>query len=363
MKTSYIFIIIVILTGVFGYYLYYPQVTQEKGFVYELHAGTSKKTFVAQLNQQGIIQTPGLFSAIIFFQKNSSLKTGEYFFPKGSTLGSIWRQVTNGRGLVYHHFTIVPGWTFNQLRYELLQTHALKHSITGLNDKQIMEYIGGGGFSPEGEFYPETYYYTKGNADLVILKRAFDLMQLHLSEAWNTRDLSLPYKSAYEGLIAASLVEKEAYLNTERPVIAGVLVNRLNKNMLLQFDPTVIYSLGQRYDGRIHKENLTEVNDYNTYVKKGLPPTPIAIPSQISLSAALHPDHNDYLYFVAKGDGSHVFSKTLPEHNSAVIEVNKNTQPANPLYFNEYRVRKYIDNLFSTTLKNLAQNEVLTQTM
>ncbi|MBV9575419.1 MAG: endolytic transglycosylase MltG, partial [Gammaproteobacteria bacterium] len=162
--------------------------------------------------------------------------------------------------------------------------------------------------------------------DLVILKRAFDLMKNKLATAWEKRALDLPYQNAYEALIAASLIEKEAYLNTERPIIGGVLINRLRKNMLLQFDPTVIYGLGTRYNGKIHKQDLLENTAYNTYVHRGLPPTPIAMPGLASLQAATHPDTNDYIYFVAKGDGSHQFSKTLSEHNAAVKKANKHDQ-------------------------------------
>jgi UPF0755 protein len=172
--------------------------------------------------------------------------------------------------------------------------------------------------APEGEFYPETYYYTRGVADLVILKHAYDLMQSRLNQAWESRLPGLPYQDAYQALIAASLIEKEAHLNQERPIIAGVLINRLRKNMLLQIDPTVIYGMGDRYLGKIYRRDLLDDTIYNTYVHKGLPPTPIAMPSQASIDAAIHPAAHDYYYFVAKGDGSHQFSKSLPEHHRAV---------------------------------------------
>ena len=187
-----------------------------------------------------------------------------------------------------------------------------------------MNRLGDAALAPEGQFFPETYYYTKGSSDLVILKRAFDLMQSNLKEAWETRSPNLPYKNVYEALIAASLIEKEAYFDAERPVIAGVLVNRIRKNMLIQFDPTVIYGLGLRYNGKIHKQDLLENTPYNTYVHKGLPPTPIAMPGRTSINAALHPDNTDYLYFVARSDKSHQFSKTLFEHQAAVIKLMSN---------------------------------------
>lgn len=320
MKKLLIFIVFSVccLISVFSYFLFTPVVSQNKGIVYYLRPGTSKTTFIKELSQQNIIHYSALFSLYVYPQSFAQLKTGEYLFPKGSTPISIWKQVTNGSGFVYHPFTIIPGWSFTQLRHLLSQTDGLRHLTAQLDDKQIMARLGYPNLMPEGEFFPETYYYTKNIPDLVILKRAVDFMRLKLNEAWQNRDSGLPYKNEYEALIAASLIEKEAHLDSERPIIAGVLVNRLRKDMLLQFDPTVIYGMGDRYTGKIHKENLQEKTVYNTYVYKGLPPTPIAMPSMASINAALHPQEHDYLYFVAKGDGSHQFSKTLPEHNAAV---------------------------------------------
>ncbi|MCW5583083.1 MAG: endolytic transglycosylase MltG, partial [Gammaproteobacteria bacterium] len=233
--------------------------------------------------------------------------------------------LTSGSGLYYRPFTIVPCWSFKQLRDELLKTEELRHLSAHFNDKQIMERLGYPGLSPEGEFYPDTYYYTKGDIDWVILKRAFHLMQSILQQAWQNRSPNLPYKNSYEALIVASMVEKEGYLNSERPVIASVLINRLNKNMLLQIDATVIYGLGSRYNGKIYKTDLLEDTVYNTYVHKGLPPTPIAMPGFVSIQSAMHPQQTDYYYYVAKGDGSHHFSTSLEEHNAAVqAATNKN---------------------------------------
>lgn len=318
LSVYFTFLFLCCLIGMGIYVFYIPIVNQDKGLTYYLRPGTAKKTFIADLSQQGIIRYPSIFSWYVYAHKHNQLKTGEYLFPKGSNLISIWKQVTTGTGLIYHPFTIIPGWSFTQLRQALVQTNDLHHLAVTWNDKQIMEHLGNAQAATEGEFFPETYYYTRGIADFVILKHAYELMQSKLNDAWQHRAPDLPYANPYEALIAASLIEKEAYLDAERPVIAGVLVNRLRKGMLLQFDPTIIYGLGSRYDGKIHKENIVEDTPYNTYVHKGLPPTPIAMPSMISIQAALHPQQNDYLYFVAKGDGSHQFSKSLPEHNAAV---------------------------------------------
>lgn len=334
------------LVGVFVYFLFSPVVNADKGVVYYLKPGTSKIAMLSELTEQGVIPHPWLFSLYICTQVNGHLKTGEYLFPKGATPVSIWYQVTNGKGFVQHPFTIVPGWTFAELRKHLSEAQGLKHATEKLDDKAIMALLGQNNLSPEGEFFPETYYYTRGMSDVSILKRAFQLMQVKLNAAWLERASNLPYKNEYEALIAASLIEKEAYLDKERPMIAGVLINRLNKDMLLQIDPTVIYGMGNRYNGKIHKEDLLEDTAYNTYVHKGLPPTPIAIPSLASLQAAVHPDKSDYYYFVAKGDGSHLFSETLVEHNEAVSTTIKsqNHEPTKQgeTYFNEEKVKGYL---------------------
>ncbi|TAK77463.1 MAG: endolytic transglycosylase MltG [Gammaproteobacteria bacterium] len=307
--------------GIWFYSLGTTVVTQAKGVVYYLRPGTSKATAIADLSRQGVIPYPALFTLYTELNPHTYLKTGEYLFPKGSTPFSIWSQLTNGTGHFYHPFTIIPGWSFTQLRQALSQADGLRHLTAQKNDQQIMQSLGAVNLAPEGEFFPETYFYTRGVPDLIVLKHALDFMQKKLNEAWQQRAPDLPYRNEYEALIAASLIEKEAHLDIERPIIAGVLVNRLRKGMLLQCDPTVIYGMGSRYDGKIHKANLLENTPYNTYLHKGLPPTPIAMPSMASITAALHPQQNDYYYFVAKGDGSHQFSKTLKEHNAAVKAV------------------------------------------
>jgi UPF0755 protein len=313
-----VLIMIMLVTSVWLYCLFTPIVTKSTGVVYYLKPGTSKKILVTELSQQQVIPHPIALTLYTYLRARDHLKTGEYLFPAGTTLVSLWKQITNGTGFYYRPLTIVPGWTFTQLRHELLKAEGLNQLTATWADKGIMFALGNGDVAPEGQFFPETYYYTRGVADLVILKRAYDLMQNRFDEAWRNRAANLPYKNSNDALIVASLVEKEAYLNSERPIIAGVIVNRLRKNMLLQIDPTVIYGMGDKYIGKIHKEDLRADTPYNTYVHKGLPPTPIAMPSMASIEAAMHPDNNDYIYFVAKGNGSHQFSVTLPQHNAAV---------------------------------------------
>jgi UPF0755 protein len=315
--------LIIGLIGMWFYALYKPVVHSKQGFVYYLRPGMTRPQVITDLAEQNIIQFPRIFSVYVFFQKNMYLKTGEYLFPKGSTPVSIWQQMHNGKGLMYHHFAIIPGWTFAQIR-RALGAQTVRQTTANLNDQQVMAQLGNPLTAPEGQFFPDTYYYTRGNTDFIILKHAFDLMQKKLNDAWLNRANNLPYKNVYEALILASLIEKEAYLDSERPIIAGVLLNRLKKNMLLQCDATVIYGLGNQYDGKIYKIDLTKNTLYNTYLHKGLPPTPIAMPSLNSIRAALHPQENDYFYYVAKKDHSHQFSKTLSEHHEAVKDKNLN---------------------------------------
>jgi UPF0755 protein len=319
-----IFLICCIIS-IWLYFLFSTVITDEKGYVYYLRPGATKHTVIQELHALGIITHPLALQIYTWPQKNYALKTGEYHFLKGSTPHSIWKQMTTGKGVLYHPFAIIPGWTFKQLRAALLKSEALRHALAAMDDKQVMTQLGYPDLSPEGEFYPETYNYTRGDADLSILKRAFKLMQVKLQECWKTREQGLAYKDPYEALIMASLIEREAYLDSERPTIAGVLMNRLYNGMLLQVDATVIYGLGDRYTGKLYKQNLLQESPYNSYLHKGLPPTPIAIPGLASLKAAMHPEKNNFYYYVAKGNGAHEFSATLVEHKAAV-ELNQKKQ-------------------------------------
>lgn len=329
-------------TAVWLHFLYAPVVKDDQGVRYTLKPGSTVNTLIKDLSDQHIITHPQLFRLLVRLHDSAhKLKAGEYLFPKGSTPSSILNQIVLGKGLVYYPFTIISGWNIQQLRAALLQEGKLQHIVSTLSDEELMQHVMGQSIKPEGWFFPDTYYFTENSSDLALLKRAYDRMQDKLNQAWQTREAGLPFKDAYEALIAASLVEKEAYLDTERPMIAGVLINRLQANMLLQFDPTVIYGLGLQYTGKIQKTDLTQDTPFNTYVHKGLPPTPIAMPSFNSIQAVLHPSHHSYVYFVAKGDGSHQFSENLMDHHKAVsvarvVEMNKK------VYFNEAVISKYL---------------------
>lgn len=305
-------------------FLYSPIVTNNEGYKYTVQPGNSIKTVINDLYFKNIIHNRFYLTLLVRFRGDSQdLKAGEYFFAKGTTPSKMLNQMMTGRGLVYHAFTIIPGWTFKELREAILNEPNVKHTLQNYSDNAVMSYVGSPILVPEGQFFPDTYYFAGGITDMTLLKRAYKTMQNKLNTAWMNRAPGLPYQNPSEVLVAASLIEKEAYLNEERPIIASVLVNRLQKDMLLQIDPTVIYGMGARYDGKIHKEDLLDNNPYNTYVHKGLPPAPIAMPSLDSIMAVVHPAKNDFLYYVARGDGSHQFSVTYIDHQTAVGEANK----------------------------------------
>ena len=323
--------IIIAFAGLLAFTLFFPVSLPKEGGVFYVRPGISRENLVSELSQNQYIRLSPLFD---MYARHHGIvpRSGEYFFAKGSTPFSIWGQITTGKGRYYRSFTIIPGWTFKQVKQALQAEPMLKHVITTMSDSNIMTLLGDPSYAPEGLFLPETYHYSRGDADLVILKRAHQLMKTKLDDAWQTRAASLPYLDAYQALIAASLIEKEAYLPKEQPVISGVLVNRLRKNMMLQFDPTVIYGIGDAYQGKIFKNDLTTDTPYNTYLHTGLTPTPIAMPGLSAIKAAMHPDNHNYFYFVANGDGSHAFTTNLQDHNTAVKKSaeQRARQAANP---------------------------------
>ncbi len=296
------------------HFLYRSRVAEPQGEIYYLKPAEKKVTVIEELS----ITPKWLAVLYIYAHPTAHLKEGEYFFPKGATLAAIFHQITTGSGLYYRAFTIVPGWTFAEVRANLNQNPMLHHLTRNWSDAMIMQQLGSPISQAEGLFFPETYRYTRGVTDLVILKQAYALMQFQLNQAWQMRAANLPYQNPYEALITASLIEREGYLDKERPEISGVIINRLNKHMRLQIDASVIYGLGSAYTGTLHKADLTDPSVYNTYLHSGLPPTPIAMPGMPSILAALHPEMSNNYYYVAKGDGSHVFSETLEQQEAAI---------------------------------------------
>jgi UPF0755 protein len=222
--------------------------------------------------------------------------------------------------MVQYSLTLVEGWNFRQVRAALAKDEKLEQTLNGLSDSQVMDKLGHSGIFPEGRFFPDTYRFVRGMTDADLLKKAYDRLDEVLAKEWNQRAADVPYTEPYQALIMASLVEKETGVPQERGQIAGVFVRRMEMGMLLQTDPTVIYGLGDRYNGKLTRAHLKEPTPYNTYMIAGLPPTPIAMVGREAIHAALNPADGNSLYFVARGDGSHVFSDDLDAHNNAVRE-------------------------------------------
>lgn len=247
------------------------------------------------------------------------LQVGEYELAAHASLFVVLQRLGDGE-VLQRAFTLVDGWNFRQVREALAKAPALIHELDDLSDSQVAKRLGIAQGKVEGWLAPDTYFYTLGSSDLDVLRRAHQQQRERLDALWAERADKLPYTSPYQALIMASLVEKETAVKAEMPQIAGVFVARLAKGMRLQTDPTVIYAMGEHYHGRIGYSDLRIDSSYNTYLHYGLPPGPIAMPSQLALVAALHPAATDALYFVARGDGTHVFSRTLQAHNAAVRE-------------------------------------------
>lgn len=354
MKKFLWFFFVFILCGFISYgayTLFKPVILAKEGIIFYVSKGASKKVVLQQLTAEQLIPSSFWFTLYTYLQPQQNLKMGEYFFPKRSSAFSIWKQITRGTGFFQRSLTIVPGWTFQQLRQALLQAPRLQQSLIKLNQKQMMQALGYPDFACEGAFFPDTYFYTRGMSDEVILKNAIERMQKKLLFAWQQRATDLPYKNKETALIAASLIEKETALDEERPIIAGVLVNRLRQGMLLQFDPTVIYGMGEQYQGHMSKKDLALDTPYNTYIHKGLPPTPIAIPSMASIQAALHPAVHDYYYFVANGKG-HQFSKHLADHERAVLTL-RSIQQRPQSFFNKTLILVILQHILNSHFKNL----------
>lgn len=313
----------------FGTYVYWYSVArlEPEAKIYVVEPGTSLRAFARQLAREKVLPDGHTLVWIAALKGQSrDLKAGEYRFRKGITALEILDQVIAGR-VVEYPLTLVEGWTFKQVLETLANAPKLTHSLQGLKPRQIMAMLGYPTLHPEGRFYPDTYYYSSGMSDLLILQRAFQKMDKVLDEEWAGRSSDLPIRNRDEALTLASIVEKETARPEERAIIAGVFVRRLQIGMKLQTDPTVIYGMGDRYKGNITLKDLRQPSAYNTYVIKGLPPTPIAMPGREALHAALNPENTKALYFVSRGDGSHEFSENLEQHNRAVIKYQLKGQP------------------------------------
>ncbi len=286
--------------------------------IYEVKSGTSMRELADELYADGVL--PDRHTLVWLARLRGDhrrIHAGEYRFEPGISEAGILDKLVAGKSVTYQ-LLIPDGWTFKEILGAMADAQRLKHTVAGLSPSEIMERLGHPGMYPEGRFYPDTYFYTADTTDIAILRQAFEKMSHVLADEWAHRDPDVPYKDPYEALIMASIVEKETGAPQERPEIAGVFLNRLRRNMRLQTDPTVIYGMGDAFDGNLRKRDLLRDTPYNSYTRRGLPPTPIAMPGDAAIHASLHPAKTDALYFVARGDGTHVFSDTLEEHNRAV---------------------------------------------
>jgi UPF0755 protein len=300
-----------------------PLPLPEAPFAFEVRAGSSLSTVARELAAAGVLPQPQALSLLARFRgTDRAIKAGSYEIDAGTTLPGLLDKLTQG-DVTQTSLVVVEGSTFADLKRVLRASPGIRNTVLDLPDAELLAKLGMEGTSPEGRFFPDTYFFVSGTTDVAVLKRARRALDARLATAWENRSPDVPFKSAYEALIMASIVEKETGRAADRPLIASVFVNRLRKGMRLQTDPTVIYGLGASFDGDLRRRDLEADTPYNTYTRDGLPPTPIALPSQASLDAVLHPPPSDFLYFVARGDGTSKFSATLAEHNRAVAKFQK----------------------------------------
>lgn len=304
-----------------------PLVAEGDGII-TVKRGDTLASLNHELVQRGVIHSDWVLPVYARLNPQAAnIKAGDYRIDASTSLPSLMNDITNGKVVVYN-ITVVEGKTFKDLRASLVQTAGIEHTLNDKTDAQIATLLGIDG-SPEGWFMPETYQFHRGSSDLELLKRMYGEMQRTLEQEWPNRAEGLPLANPYQALILASIIEKETGVASERPQIAGVFVRRLQKDMLLQTDPSVIYGAAD-YHGDLTRKHLQTDTPYNTYINKGLPPTPIALPGKASIQAALHPADGDSLYFVADGKGGHTFSATYEEHQQAVARYLKQQQQPKP---------------------------------
>ncbi|MFZ2300664.1 MAG: endolytic transglycosylase MltG [Gallionella sp.] len=325
MRNTFNLLVLLVLLAMAGagYYAYRPLPLPATPFEFMLKQGGSLKSAARDMQQAGLLEQDWAFVWLArLLGKSGQIKAGKYALEYPVTPLELLDILDKGR-VVQGQISVIEGWTFRQLRATLDASPDVVHDTLNLSDAEILQRIGAAENHPEGLFFPDTYNFASGSSDLAIFRGAYQAMQQRLQEAWAGRDAGLPLETPYQALILASIVEKETGTPGDRAMIAGVFVNRLRKGMLLQTDPTVIYGMGEKFDGNLRKRDLLANTAYNTYTRGGLTPTPIALPGMAALQATLHPAKTDALYFVARGDGSSQFSGTLEQHNRAVNRYQK----------------------------------------
>lgn len=315
---SGVLVVFAVLYVRYQQFLQQPLAVPADGLVYAVKSGSSLSGLANELRQLGVIEQPR-FLTLLGRELDAAhrLQAGEYRLEPDMTPRELMQALIDGDVIQYSH-TIIEGQTFRELLAAIRTNDAITTTLESGHDNEIMAVLGYADEYPEGRFLPDTYYFPRGTTDVEFLQRAYAATAQRLATAWQDREKGLPLEDSYQALILASIVEKETGRTDERPRIAGVFIQRLRKGMRLQTDPTVIYGMGEDFDGNIRRRDLQTDTPYNTYTRSGLPPTPIAMPGVDAIQAVMHPDENGYLYFVARGDGSHYFSRTLQEHNMAV---------------------------------------------
>lgn len=317
LATLLVGLIILIAASLFHRWLNSPQKFLDSPVVFVVHSGESLTSVSRRLEQQQIIHWPTAWRLYAKFYESRPVRAGEYRIPMQLSPVAVLRLLQSGKVITYD-VTLVEGKTFNDFVRQLHQQEKLTSLLYGQDMQRQLALLDLPISHPEGWFYPETYQYVAGDTDIEIMRRAYRKMVEVIAEEWPLRQKDVPYSESYQALIMASIVEKETGAASERAQIAGVFVRRLQQGMRLQTDPTVIYGLAEAFHGNLTRKHLREPSQYNTYVHRGLPPTPIAMPGRDAIHAALHPADGAQLYFVARGDGTHYFSATLEEHNKAV---------------------------------------------
>jgi len=310
---------VLILGAWLAYYAISPLKLQPNSQEIVIQPKSGLRSIANQLVAQGVLREPWRFLLLAkLLNKKQYLQAGNYTLNKNISPYQLLLSLNHGK-TTQGSVTFIEGRTFAQMREKLAKNDAVKQSIANLSDAEILKLLGSNRTVAEGLFFPDTFYFDRNTVDIALLKISYDAMQEKLEKAWQARAKDLPYKDSYQALTMASIIEKETGKASERPMIAGVFVNRLRLGMRLQTDPTVIYGMGAQFNGNIRKKDLMADTPYNTYTRNGLPPTPIAMPGIAAIDAALHPAKTKALYFVGKGDGSHAFSNSLDEHNRAVV--------------------------------------------
>jgi UPF0755 protein len=317
-------LLLIVAAAAFGWIVAAPLTLPQPAYAFTVKSGASLRSVARELAASRVIPADWILVGWARIKgRDRTIKAGNYELTAGTTLGGLLDKLTQG-DVTQTGFTIIEGWSFRDLRSALKKHPGIVPAVADLPDAELMRKIGATESEPEGMFFPDTYYFVSGATDASILARAYRMMQSRLAAAWSVRDSELPLSSAYEALTLASIVEKETGRPADRPLVAAVFINRLRQGMRLQTDPTVIYGMGEQFNGNLKRRDLDADHAFNTYTRDGLPPTPIALPSQASIDAVLHPPQTPFFFFVARGDGSSEFSTNLADHNRAVAKYQRN---------------------------------------